>query len=268
MKSVVLQGENLEVMTRFRPNCFAMVYMDPPFNTGKTQSAKAGSYADPCLAIDAFTEALSRQCISAWELLDEDGCLVVHIDPRTSHYVKVALDRAFGYDHFASEIIWSYRRWPAKAKNFQKTHDVLLRYVKNPKFQTWNQQYEEPSESTRKTWGKRKQRAVMTGGVRIKSELTDTESPGAPLRDVWEIPIIAPISNERVGYPTQKPEALLERLILSCTNPGDLILDPYCGSGTTLAVAERLDRIGYGIDENWEAVKVTKARLEKLRGVA
>jgi site-specific DNA-methyltransferase (adenine-specific) len=199
-------------------------------------------------------------------LLDPAGCLVLHVDPKTSHYAKVLCDEIFGADAFASEIVWRYRRWPAKTKNFQRVHDVLLRYVKDPDCEPRFQQLYEPlAASTAKTWGTRKQRAVVnSAGRRTRSSVTEQASPGAPLGDVWDISIIAPVARERTGYPTQKPEALLERLISACTAPGDLVVDPYCGSGTTLAVAARLGRRGVGIDQSPQALAITQKRLEAL----
>jgi site-specific DNA-methyltransferase (adenine-specific) len=108
---------------------------------------------------------------------------------------------------------------------------------------------------------------VDKDGRRTRSSTTPDVSPGAPLGDVWDIGIIAPVARERTGYPTQKPEGLIERIVLSCTHPGDLVLDPYCGSGTSLAVAKRLGRRAIGIDESPVAVQVILARLRGM-GIA
>jgi site-specific DNA-methyltransferase (adenine-specific) len=201
--------------------------------------------------------------VLARELLDPAGCLVLHVDPKTSHYAKVLCDEIFGADAFASEIIWRYRRWPAKTRNFQRVHDVLLRYVKDPAVPPrFRQLYEPLASSTEKTWGKSRQRAVVDeSGRRRRSSVTREESPGAPLGDVWDISIIAPVALERTGYPTQKPEALLARLLEACTEPGDLVLDPYAGSGTTLAVAARLGRAAIGIDQSPRAFAIARQRL-------
>jgi site-specific DNA-methyltransferase (adenine-specific) len=179
----------------------------------------------------------------------------------------VACDRIFGRECFASEIIWRYRRWPAKTPNFQRVHDVLLRYVKNarvaPRFQ---QLYEPLAPSTLATWGTKKQRAVVdSSGRRTRSSVTAEATPGAPLGDVWEIGIVAPVAKERTGYPTQKPEALMSRLIESCTLPGDWVLDGYAGSGTTAAAARKLGRAALSIDESARALQVARRRL-KLAG--
>jgi hypothetical protein len=274
LESPVIEGDNLaalqelihyELQVTHAPT---LVYMDPPFNTGKRQigGTRFGcmSFDDAMVDVVTFANEVTLIARLAWSMLPAHGSLVVHLDQRTVHYVKVQLDQHFGEDHFASEIIWRYRRWPSKTQNFQRVHDTLLRYVKTPGEATWNQLYEPPSASTLATWGDRKQCAVVEDGKRKRSSVTDELSLGVPMGDVWEIPIVAPTAKERTGYPTQKPEALLERLILATTNPGDLVLDPYLGSGTTLAVAKRLGRRAIGIDRNPEAVQVTRARLEAI----
>nr|PZN17910.1 MAG: hypothetical protein DIU78_23705 [Pseudomonadota bacterium] len=191
---------------------------------------------------------------------------MLHVDPKTSHYAKVLCDEIFGSRCFASEIIWRYRRWPAKTNNFQRVHDVLLRYVREPdRPHRFRQLYEPLAESTRATWGSGRQRAVIdANGRRRRSSTTAEPSPGTPLGDVWDISIVAPVARERTGYPTQKPEALLERLVEACTYPGDLVLDPYCGSGTTLAVCARLGRDAIGIDRSPLALEITRERLRAL----
>ena len=162
--------------------------------------------------------------------------------------------------------MWRYRRWPSKTKNFQRVHDVLLRYVRDAnETPRWNQLYEPLAASTLATWGDRKQRAVVDGdGRRTRSSTTEEASHGTPLGDVWDISIVAPVAKERTGYPTQKPETLLRRLIEACTNPGDWVLDPYMGSGTTLAVAATSGRRAIGLDVGAEAHEVTRKRLLAL----
>ena len=128
----------------------------------------------------------------------------------------------------------------------------------------FRQLYEPLAPSTIATWGTRKQRAVVgDDGRRTRSSRTEDATPGAPLGDVWDIGIVAPVSRERTGYPTQKPELLLERLVQACTDPDDLVLDPYLGSGTTAAVCARHGRRMIGIDANAEAVAITRDRLAR-----
>jgi site-specific DNA-methyltransferase (adenine-specific) len=224
------------------------------------------AFDDRWTGLDEYLTALRHRVEAVRALLAPNGCAVIHVDPKTSHYAKVLCDEVFGPGCFASEIVWRYRRWPAKTPNFQRVHDVLLRYVRDPTVRPrFRQLYEPLAPSTLATWGTRKQRAVVdAAGRRRRSSLTAEPTPGTPLGDVWEIGIVAPVARERTGYPTQKPEALLTRLMLACTEPGDLVLDPYVGSGTTLAVAAGLGRRAIGIDQSPQALDVARARLAAL----
>ncbi len=281
---MLVQGDNLPALRALRarsPASFALVYLDPPFLTGRCHhlgprlSGRSGrvdaakvvtAFDDRWTGLDHYLDTLQARLAVARDLVTRDGSLVVHVDPKTSHYVKVVCDELFGPECFASEIVWRYRRWPARTPNFQRVHDVLLRYVRDaaapPRF---HQLYEPLAPSTLATWGARRQRAVVDDdGRRRRSTTTSDATPGTPLGDVWDIGIVAPVARERTGYPTQKPEALLQRLVESCTQPGDLVLDPYAGSGTTLAVAVRLGRRVVGIDESPVAVETTRQRLRAL----
>ncbi|HEX3777674.1 MAG TPA: site-specific DNA-methyltransferase [Polyangiaceae bacterium] len=278
-----MAGDNLQALRALstEPRRYALAYLDPPFLTGRehaevarTRSANGRivrtltpAFDDRWDSLESYLAALGDRVAAARELLCDDGCLVLHVDPKTSHYAKVLCDEIFGARAFASEIVWRYRRWPAKTKNFQRVHDVLLRYVRNPDLAPkFKQLYEPLAASTLATWGDKKQRAVVEpSGRRSRSSTTAEKTAGAPLGDVWEISIVAPVARERTGYPTQKPEALLERLIEACTEPGDAVLDPYLGSGTTLSVAARLGRVGTGIDANPRSLHIARQRLESAR---
>jgi DNA modification methylase len=279
----LIQGDNWTVLGALASElgeAATLVYLDPPFFTGRVhdkvtrQRDRAGkilrdhspAFDDRWTDLSAYLVCLRDRIAAARDLLSPHGSMVVHVDPRTSHYVKVLCDEIFGAEAFASEIVWRYRRWPSKTPNFQRVHDVLLRYVKDPETAPRFVQLFEPlAASTQATWGAGKQRAVVgASGRRERSSTTSEPSPGAPLGDVWEIGIIAPVSKERTGYPTQKPEALLERILRACTLPGDLVVDPYAGSSTTLAVAARLGRRAVGIDESPVAIRVGEARLAAL----
>jgi DNA modification methylase len=277
----LVEGDNLAAMhalaTRIAGEV-TLAYLDPPFFTGKEHvritrkregrgkilRTASPAFDDRWDSLPAYLGALRDRIAAARDLLADHGSLVLHLDPKTSHYAKLICDEVFGARCFASEIIWRYRRWPSKTKNFQRVHDVLLRFVKDfrvePRF---HQMYEPLAASTLATWGVQRQRAVVgASGVRTHSSRTADESPGAPLGDVWEIGIIGPVSRERTGYPTQKPEALLERLIQTCTAAGDLVLDPYAGSGTALVVGGRLGRRVLGVDQSPEALEVIRQRLD------
>ncbi len=278
----LIAGDNLCALQALacRARRFALAYLDPPFLTGREhvqvgrERDGAGhlvrtltpAFDDRWDSLESYLTALGDRIAAARELLTDDGCLVLHVDPKTSHYAKVLCDEIFGPRAFASEIVWRYRRWPAKTKNFQRVHDVLLRYLKNPDAEPrFCQLYEPLAPSTLATWGDKKQRAVLgADGRRRCSSRTLVKTAGAPMGDVWEISIVAPVARERTGYPTQKPEALLQRLLEACTEPGDAILDPYLGSGTALSVAARLGRLGTGIDANPAALKIARQRLEAL----
>jgi len=277
----LIAGDNLAALSALaeRPERAMLVYLDPPFFTGRehehverertsdgVRRTLTKAFDDRWDSLEEYLGALYERLRAARELLADEGCLVLHVDPKTSHYAKILCDELFGARAFASEIIWRYRRWPAKTRNFQRVHDVLLRYVKNPDAATrFRQLYEPLAASTLATWGESRQRAVVDGsGRRRRSSVTAEPSPGTPLGDVWDISIIAPVARERTGYPTQKPEALLKRLIDACTEPGDLVLDAYAGSGTTLAVCARLGRRAIGIDSSERSLEITRERLAAL----
>jgi site-specific DNA-methyltransferase (adenine-specific) len=233
----------------------------------------------------AYLAMMAPRLVELRRVLKPSGSLYLHCDPTASHYLKVLLDGVFGPSCFRNEVIWRYRRWPAKARRFQRMHDVLLFYTaRDGAEHTFHTLYgyEKLAESTRKTFGTRKQRADFSSGRRKPGvEEVETQGPplsdywevegwpgdGPPLADAWEVGVIAAIGKERTGYPTQKPEALLERVILASSREGDLVLDPFCGSGTTLAVADRLRRRWLGIDVSPLAVRVAGERLARAGGV-
>jgi len=284
-RGALLRGDNrdgLAVLAAERPESVTLAYLDPPYMTERSHEAivrtdaprsgplkarpKKFAFDDRWSSRGEYLEALGQRLVLVRELLAPHGSVVVHVDPKTSHYVKVLGDEIFGEDAFASEIIWRYRRWPSKTPNFQRVHDVLLRWRKDPRTKPrFNVPYEPLAASTLATWGTKKQRAVFEDdGRRARSSTTEETTQGVPMGDVWEIGVIAPVSRERTGYPTQKPEALLERLVLALSDPGDVVLDPYAGSGTTLAVAARLGRTFVGIDQSEVAIGIARARLEAL----
>ncbi len=279
----LLEGDNAQVMRALAATdareSVALAYLDPPFFTNREHAAwlrKAGgprtartrvpAFDDRWADLPEYLEALGARLAAAREMLAPYGSIVVHVDPKTSHYVRVLGDEIFGPEAFASEVVWRYRRWPSKTPNFQRVHDVLLRWRKDPRAAPrWHQPYEPLAASTLATWGTNKQRAVFAeGGRRSRSSSTAEPTAGVPMGDVWEIGVIAPIARERTGYPSQKPEALLERLVGALSDEGDLVLDPYAGSGTTLAVAHRMGRAFLGIDSSAVAIETTRARLDAI----
>ena len=232
-------------------------------------------------AVMAYLCMMAIRLFELRRVMKTTGSLFLHCDPTASHYLKVLLDGIFGPACFKNEIIWRYRRWPTKARRFQRMHDVLFYYAATGDdehtFHTLHG-YEPLAPSTLKTFGTKKQRADFSSGHR-KPSVEDVETPGpplsdfwdideiasrgSPLGDAWEIGVIAPIGKERTGYPTQKPEALLERVIRATTNEGDVVLDPFCGCGTAVAVAERHRRKWIGIDVARVAVDLVCERMNK-----
>jgi site-specific DNA-methyltransferase (adenine-specific) len=229
----------------------------------------------------AYLCMMAPRLVELRRVLKTTGSLYLHCDPTASHYLKVLLDSIFGPACFRNEVIWRYRRWPAKARRFQRMHDVLLFYTASPgNQQTFNvlYGYERLADSTLKTFGTKKQKADFTSGHRKPSvedgdtqgpplsdywDLAEIETTGAPLSDAWEVGIIAPIGRERTGYYTQKPEKLLERVIRSSSKEGDVVLDPFCGCGTAIAVAEHWKRQWVGIDVTHLAINIIRSRLAK-----
>ena len=276
----LMEGDNLRVLGGLAGShgqSVTLAYMDPPFFTNRehaamlrkagaprTQRTRVAAFDDRWPDLPAYLSALGARMEATRPLLAPHGSLVVHVDPKTSHYVRVLGDEIFGAEAFVSEIVWRYRRWPSKTPNFQRVHDVLLRWRKDVSaVPRWNQPYEPLAASTLATWGVKKQRAVFDrDGRRRRSSSTEELTAGVPMGDVWEIGVIAPVAKERTGYPSQKPEALLERLIGALSDQGDRVLDPYAGSGTTLAVAHKMGRAFVGIDAGPVAIETT---LERLR---
>jgi DNA modification methylase len=243
-----------------------LVYIDPPFASKRDfagmQDQKA--YQDK-IAGARFLEFLRKRLVLIRELLSDDGYVFVHLDQKKSHYVKVLMDEIFGEQSFLNNIIWSYRRWPSNSRNFQAMHDDILMYTARSKDakRVFKVQYEDPSKSYLKRFqGKTQVLDEETGTRKIT---VDAPTKGMPLRDVWEISIIAGSKAERTDYPTQKPETLVARILEVCSNEGDLVFDAFAGSGTTLAVAEKMRRRWIGIDCGKLAIYTMQRRLLNLK---
>lgn len=269
----LLHGDCYELVEGIGP--VHLAYLDPPFYTNETYRMPSGEVAfeDRWPSMLEYVRYVTRRAVRGFSELAPGSSLVVHVDPETSHHIKVALDGVLHRDNFANEIIWRYRRWPTPMQHFQRMHDVLLRYVKPGLPVRFNQLYEPLSDKTVKSWGNKRQKAVWRESKsnklrRAASSRDAADTPGAALSDVWEIGVLAGTSSERTGYPTQKPEALLERLVLALTHPGNVVLDLMCGSGTTLVAALRHGRKAIGIDRSEVALRVARERLDRLAGAA
>ena len=199
----------------------------------------------------AYLSYMVERLLQMRSILKPTGSVFLHCDPTASHYIKVMMDGIFDHRNYINEIVWHYRRWTTKARHFQKMHDVIFWYGKTDKynFERLLQPYadEKYVEDT--------MRGMVDGKlVRLKDEegnyiKREKENKGVPMHDVWhDINFIAPTSKERLGYRTQKPLALLERIIKASSNEGDVVLDPFCGCATTMEAAHSLGRKWIGID--------------------
>ena len=260
-------GDNLEVLRSLPDAAFALIYIDPPFNTGKVQartrlktvrddagdrtgfqgqryrSIKLGeqSYADIFSDYLAFLEP---RLMEAHRLLTPDGSLFFHIDYREVHYCKVLLDQIFGRESFINEIIWAYDYGARATRRWSPKHDNILWYAKNPKSYTYN--YDAIDRIP-----------YMAPGLVGPEKAARGKTP----TDTWWHTIVSPNGKEKTGYPTQKPLAILSRIIRVHSNPGDAVLDFFAGSGTTGEAALRLGRRATLVDNNPQAMEVMAQRL-------
>ena len=267
MKTNVLYcGDNLEIMDKFiEPETIDLIYIDPPFFSGKTYEVIFGDTGEKRAFEDRwkggeyhYINWLSARIAKMRETLKPTGSFYIHLDWHIVHYMKVELDRIFGDNHFRNQIIWHYRRWTSPAKIFQRMHDTILFYTKGDDwvFNTITVPYTEGSLE-------RKKHTLHSFKKGESPYLVTETKKGVPANDVWAIPFVAPSAKERLGYPTQKPEKLLERIISASSNPGDIVADFFCGCGTALAVTQMLGRKWLGCDVSRTALKVVKQRLEK-----
>lgn len=236
-----------------------LVYIDPPFATKQDFSNKDSKAYSDKLAGAEFLEWLRKRLILLREVLADDGSIYVHLDWHKAHYVKVLMDEIFGEGNFCNEIVWYYRRWNIAGKYFARNHDTIFWYTKNKGNHVFNQMYipkSEKSSAQGKAW-----KSVIGEDGKRRSIQTDEKTKGVPMPDTWEISMINPVAKERIGYPTQKPEKLLERIIKSSSNNGDLILDCFGGSGTTAAVAEKLGRRWITVDAGKLSIYTIQKRI-------
>ena len=297
----VWTGDNLSILRGMNSESADLIYLDPPFNSKADYAAPLGSKAAGAAFKDTWTlddvdvewinlieakhPALYRVLLAAMtasdksylvymaarllemrRVLKQTGSLYLHCDPTMSHYLKLVMD-AVARDSlgagwsFRNEIIWHYRRWTGKAARFQRLHDVVLFYAQT-KASTFNVPYEPYTEKSLH----RKQNYH----TRIKGDdvfVTSIDERGVRAGDVWTIPVINSQAHERVGYPTQKPLALLDRIIAASSNPGDTILDPFCGCATACIAAQKLHRQWVGIDISPKAAELVRQRMRDELGM-
>ena len=281
----IFWGDNLQVMSHLLKEYrgqIDLIYIDPPFDSkadykkkidvkgvGKAESDSSTfeekQYGD-IWTNDEYLQFMYERLILLRELLSERGSIYLHCDWHRSAYLRLLLDEVFGANNFRNEIVWSYFGFKrATSKKFPQKHDVIYSYTKSPDY-IWNVQYKPHSPENIKRFKKdangrlyRDDVNPTGGGTRI---IYLDEVEGDIVDSVWtDIPPVNPVAKERQNYPTQKPEALIERIIKSSTNPGDLVFDCFMGSGTTQAVAMKLGRRFIGADINLGAIQTTTKRL-------
>ncbi len=209
----------------------------------------------------AYLVMMGIRIVEMHRILKPTGSLYLHCDPTASHYLKIILDAVFDTRNFRNEIVWSYHRWTGATKHFQRMHDILLFYVKDRKLSKFNILTEPYSEKSKHK--ARRKTTVHTDGT-IDQIYTGDTSREKAMRDVWEISYLNSQAKERVSYPTQKPIPLYKRIIAASSDKGELILDPFCGCGTTLMAAEELNREWIGIDLTYLAIGAVEQQFERL----
>lgn len=267
----VIQGDCLEVLRGVESSSFDLVYLDPPFFTRKNHelSNRHGSvryrFSDKWGDASEYYDFLVERLHEFRRILKETGSVFLHCDKTASHLARTALEEVFGAENFRSEIIWTYRRWSNSAKGLLPSHQNIYFYSKTRdyKFNHTRTDYS-PSTNLDQILQERardeRNKAVYArdadGSIRMRGA-----KKGVPLSDVWDIPFLNPKARERVGYPTQKPVVLLERILEIVTDEGDAVLDPFVGSGTTLVACTLMRRSGLGIDISGEAVALARSRI-------
>ena len=273
MASEVRHGDCLEVVRGLATESVDLVYVDPPFFTQKTHSlvtrdrATKFEFSDEWKSRADYIEFLRLRLKEFRRVLKATGSLFLQCDTNASHHIRCLLDEVFGEAMFRSEIIWHYRRWSNSQRNPLPSHQTIFFYSKTDAYQ-YHQLFDGYSPSTNVDQIlQRRQRDEHGKSVYARdgegNVVSDGHKKGVPIADVWDIPLLNPKAKERVGYPTQKPILLIERIISLVTLPGCMVLDPFCGSGTTLVAAELLGRNSIGVDIASEAVQLATQRCEQ-----
>ncbi|MDR0927555.1 MAG: HNH endonuclease [Ignavibacteria bacterium] len=300
-------NDNLFILNGLNSDLVDLIYLDPPFNSKRTYSAPIGSkaagssfkdmwtwqdvneaYLDtlaenyPALtdfiastglmhskAMSAYLTYMAQRIIEMHRILKDTGSLYLHCDPTASHYLKGLLDEIFGRKNFQNEIVWCYTGGTDSAKHWQKKHDVILFYTKSQDY-IFNKVYMPFADATIKRFnkidneGRRYKENSLSDGRITKTYMKDD---GKLIPDYWNIPILNKTYKEATGYPTQKPLALLQRIIKASSNEGDIVMDPFCGCATTCVAAQQLGRKWIGIDIEKQAASILVERLSDDAGM-
>lgn len=236
---VIIRGDCLTGLRACDAGSADLVYMDPPFNTGRVQRGAAAAFNDTFDDLDAYLHFLHPRMAECLRVLTPDGSILVHCDWRTSHHLRLMLDDLLGPERFVNHLVWRYGLGGSSPRRFARKHDDILYYAKS------NEYFFQPP-------------AVPATSERLKGSMKKAT-------DVLDIPAINNMAKERTGYPTQKPLALLKLLVEACCPRGGLVIDPFCGSGTTLVAARETGRRFLGFDISGEAIRIATQRVNSPR---
>jgi len=261
-KNKLICGDNLEVLVTMPSESVDLIYIDPPFFSNRNyeiiwgDESEIRSFEDRWEGgINVYIDWMKQRVIELHRILKPTGSIYLHCDWHASHYLKVMCDEIFGYKNFQNEIVWAYKTQGATKKRWSRKHDILLFYSKSD---NWTFNYMTERSYMQHTYG------FQDDELKVDEE--GRQYRDAICRDVWEISALQSATKEKTGYPTQKPEALLERVVKVSSNKGDIVLDAFCGCGTALAAAEKLERVWIGIDISPSAIALIKKRLATIKG--
>lgn len=270
----VNRGNCIDRLKELSEDSVDLVYFDPPFFTQRKHSlvtrdeSKKYEFSDSWNTIEDYLALIESALKECKRVLKETGSVFLHCDKAASHHIRVSMDKVFGMNNFQSEIIWNYKRWSNSKKGLLNSHQNIYFYSKSKSFK-FNHIYTDYALTTNIDQILQDREKTVNGKSVYKKDkdgniVLGKEKKGVPLSDTWEIPYLNPKAKERVGYPTQKPVLLLKRIIELVTDVGDLVVDPFCGSGTTCVAAKHLKRNYIGIDRSEDAVNLALSRLEDM----
>ncbi|HEV7721304.1 MAG TPA: DNA methyltransferase [Iamia sp.] len=277
--NVLYCNNNADRLASFPDESVDLVYLDPPFFSNRTyeviwgDEAEVRSFEDRFAGgITHYVEWMRERIVELHRVLKSTGSIYVHCDWHANSYLRVMMDEVFGYRQFRNELGWHYSGWNKKmARHYERRRDSILFYGKSDgqffaaPTVPWDSEEQYLKVRKQKVYeeadGRRYVMSDAGGGQRVRRYLDEAMAYGRPIDDTWEIDKLNNSAKERRGYPTQKPEPLLERIIQASSREGDVVLDPFCGCGTTVAVADRLGRRWVGIDISPTAMEIMKRRL-------
>lgn len=266
IKGDLYLGDNLEIMKSLPSNSIDLIYGDPPFYSNRNYSAESKidkgeirEFTDTFKTLNDYLKFLYVRLIEMKRLLKPTGTIYIHLDWHAVHYVKVMMDKIYGYDNFINHIIWCYSGGGCGLRKFAAKHDDILSYAITDKYVfNMDDVRVEYSDAVKNS-------GHLGSAVQItkygKEYTYNINEKGKRPEDWWDIPFLTAVCTERVEYPTQKPEALLERIIKASSNEDDTVADFFAGSGTTAAVCQRLNRKWITCDKSEKSIEVIKTRL-------